>query len=136
MTSTLRRSPAHDRDAVVWDHRSMESAGTGRPAAPVAAAGPSRRELRALALIALALVGLATLVAIRLRPVPAPPRVFAPDLVSEMDWITASEGWLSAFDRVGGRTELLHTADAGAHWSVLRAGGGLETVDFFDSSVG
>jgi photosystem II stability/assembly factor-like uncharacterized protein len=89
-----------------------------------------------LALMAAAVVGLATIIAVYLRPVALPSPVPQPDLASDIDWISAREGWLSVFDRPGGRTLLLHTTDGGAHWSRQRVASALETVDFLDGQAG
>lgn len=95
-----------------------------------------RREQRGLTVIVVALLALGTLVALFLRPAAVSSPVPRPDLLSNMDWISHREGWLSLFDRPGGRTELLHTTDAGAHWSRERVANALETVSFVDPAQG
>lgn len=96
----------------------------------------ARREQRGLALIAVALVALGVFIVIYLRPATASSPAAQPDLLSDMDWLSAREGWLTLFDRPAGRTVLLHTADGGVRWSRLHAADGLENVDFFDPARG
>lgn len=111
-------------------------------AADVSASSISPRAVRGLALIAVSLVALAAVIALRVRPGPGQPRVpppaaeAQPDVASTMDWISAREGWLSAFDRRAGTSTLFHTVDAGRHWERLRVSRSLESPDFFDRSHG
>jgi len=101
---------------------------------------PSPRAIRGLALIAVSVVGLATVIALHVRPGPGaasrPAVVRQPDLTSTMDWISPREGWVSALDRQTGTSTLFHTTDSGRHWSRQRVARGLETPEFFDPQHG
>jgi hypothetical protein len=110
-------------------------------AADVSALPISPRATRGLALIAVSLVALAAVIALRVRPGPGAPRTppqaaAQPDATSSMDWISGREGWLSAFDRPAGTSTLFHTADSGRHWERLRVTRSVETPDFFDAAHG
>jgi photosystem II stability/assembly factor-like uncharacterized protein len=100
----------------------------------------SPRAWRGLALIVVSLVVLAGVIALHVRPAPGAAPVAAavrqPDGASTMDWISAREGWISAFDRRAGTSTLFHTADAGRHWSRQRVARGTETPEFFDALHG
>jgi photosystem II stability/assembly factor-like uncharacterized protein len=100
----------------------------------------SPRAIRGVALIVVSLVVLAAVIALHVRPAPGASRVVAvvrqPDSASTMDWISAREGWISAFDRQAGASTLFHTTDAGRHWSRQRVARGVETPEFFDSLHG
>src|SRR5258708_25302306 len=100
------------------------------------AAALGGRALRGLALIVASLLALVGVIAVYRRPVGAAAPAPQPDLASGMDWISYREGWLSIFDRPGGRSVLLHTTDAGGHWTRERAATALETIDFFDPRHG
>jgi photosystem II stability/assembly factor-like uncharacterized protein len=97
---------------------------------------PSPRAVRGLALIAVSLVALAVVIALHVRPAagpaPVPAAARQPDAASTMDWISAREGWISAFDRQAGASTLFHTTDAGRHWSRQRVARGVEAPEFFD----
>jgi photosystem II stability/assembly factor-like uncharacterized protein len=96
----------------------------------------SPRAVRGLAVIAVSLVGLAAVIALHVRPAsrpsPHPAAAPQPDITSTMDWISAREGWISAFDRQAGTSTLFHTTDAGRHWSRQRVARGVEAPEFFD----
>jgi photosystem II stability/assembly factor-like uncharacterized protein len=100
----------------------------------------SPRAIRGLALIGVSLVVLAGVIVLHARPAPSAARVAVairqPDGASTMAWISAREGWISAFDRQAGTSTLFHTTDAGRHWSRERVARGVETPEFFDSRHG
>jgi photosystem II stability/assembly factor-like uncharacterized protein len=100
----------------------------------------SPRAIRGLALIVVSLVVLAVVIVLHVRPAPgaAPVAVAVrqPDGASTMAWISAREGWISAFDRRAGASTLFHTTDAGRRWSRQRVARGVETPEFFDSLHG
>ncbi len=103
--------------------------------------GRSRRALGVIAIgLALALVG----GVVYLRPfarAPAPAPAATPaghfNLPSDMQWVSADEGWLVYNDGLNHST-LFHTRDAGRHWQrdFLVSGGHAAGLRFFDSRRG
>jgi photosystem II stability/assembly factor-like uncharacterized protein len=105
-------------------------------------AGLSPRAMRGIALIALALVGMAVGVTAYLRSTapptfsgPPPPPTSQPVPVS-MDWRTAAEGWVVIHDAGGPESVLFRTTSGGRHWERQFAINGPAFVSFTDPSHG
>jgi photosystem II stability/assembly factor-like uncharacterized protein len=105
-------------------------------------AGLSPRALRGIALIALAVVGMAVGVTAYLRATaprldtgPPPPPTSLPIPVS-MDWRTAAQGWVVVHDAGGPESVVFRTASGGARWQRQLSIGGPAFVSFTDASHG
>ena len=108
----------------------------------VESAGLSHRALRAIALIGLALVGLAAGVGVYLWSTsphpydgPPPPSTSQPIPVS-MAWRSSTLGWLMVHDAGGPESLLFRTADGGAHWQRQVSVDGPSSVRFTDARHG
>ena len=104
----------------------------------------SARARRALSLIVISLLAIGLTGVVYLRPSlghsssPAAPRVPAPYHLAAVDFVSPTTGWFAAtFDL--GRFAVMHTTDAGTHWTRQMAGdvgsAGVY-VNFFDSTRG
>src|SRR5215469_12983489 len=99
-------------------------------------AGLSRRARRGIALIAVALVGLAAGVAAYLWSVaphpysgpPPPPTSLA--IPVSMDWHTDAQGWMVVHDAGGPESVLFRTANGGRRWTRQLSIGGPAFVRF------
>ena len=105
-------------------------------------AGLSPRALRGMALIALALVGMAVGVTAYLRSTaphpysgPPPPPTSQPIPVS-MDWRTAAQGWVVVHDAGGPESVLFRTSSAGARWERQFSINGPAFIRFTDADHG
>lgn len=105
-------------------------------------AGLSPRAMRGIALIALALVGMAIGVTAYLRstaaPIsggPPPPPTSQPIPVS-MDWRTAAQGWVVVHDAGGPESVLFRTTTGGSRWERQFEINGPAFVSFTDGSHG
>jgi photosystem II stability/assembly factor-like uncharacterized protein len=105
-------------------------------------AGLSPRAMRGIALIALALIGMAVGVTMYLRSTapatysgPPPPATSLPIPVN-MDWRTAAEGWVVVHDAGGPESVLFRTTSGGARWERQFAINGPAFVSFTDASHG
>src|SRR5947207_2564329 len=104
--------------------------------------GLSPRAVRAIALIGLALVGLAVGAGVYLwsnapRPYqgpPLPPTSLAVPV--SMDWRSATEGWVVVHDAGGPESVVFRTVDAGAHWQRQVSINGPAVVRFTDTRHG
>jgi photosystem II stability/assembly factor-like uncharacterized protein len=102
------------------------------------------RARRALSLIVISLLAIGLTGVVYLRPSlghsssPAAPRVPAPYQLAAVDFVSPTTGWFAAsFD--SGRFALMHTTDAGSHWTRQLSGdAGSAGVDvkFFNSTQG
>jgi len=105
-------------------------------------AGLSPRARRGIALIAVALVGMAAGVAAYLWSTaphpysgPPPPPTSQPIPVS-MDWRSGAVGWIVVHDAGGPESVVFRTTDAGARWERQLAIGGPAFVRFTDTRAG
>jgi photosystem II stability/assembly factor-like uncharacterized protein len=105
-------------------------------------AGLSPRALRAIALIAVALVGLAVGAGLYLwstaphpyQGPPPPPTSLAVPL--SMDWRSAGEGWVVVHDAGGPESIVFRTVDGGGHWQRQVSINGPAVVRFTDARHG
>src|SRR5215470_3066888 len=114
----------------------------GSPMDDIEPAALSPRALRGIALIALALVGMAVGVAAYLRATapqpysgPPPPPTSQPIPVS-MDWRTGAQGWVVVHDAGGPESVLFRTSSAGARWERQFSINGPAFISFTDADHG
>jgi photosystem II stability/assembly factor-like uncharacterized protein len=101
--------------------------------------GPRAR--RAVTLMAVALVALVVAAGIYLRATAPPPSTPAPSpladqVLVDVVWQSATDGWVVVGDRPTRRSILYHTTDAGRHWDRQFATIGPISLHFFDARHG
>src|SRR5215469_8632115 len=105
-------------------------------------AGLSPRAIRGIALIALALVGMAVGVTAYLRSTAtptfsgSPPPPTSQPIPVSMDWRTAAEGWVVIHDAGGPESVLFRTTSGGGRWERQFAINGPAFVSFTDATHG
>src|SRR5215472_12193470 len=108
----------------------------------VDASGLSPRARRGIALMAVAIVGLAAGVLVFLRsatPHPysgPPPPATSLAIPISMDWHAGARGWLVVHDGGGPESVLFRTDDGGSRWTRLLSIGGPAFVRFTDARHG